>query len=68
MGSSNNNSRTNPSLDNSRERLHPWKRAGVMHSFSFHSLRWLVAANALLAVTLIGLALTPATVAAKKKR
>jgi hypothetical protein len=68
MGSSGNNSRTGASLDVSRERfilLRPWKLAGVMHSF--RSWRSFVAANALLAIALIGLALTPATVAGKKE-
>lgn len=68
MGSSGNNSRTGASLDVSRERfslLRPWKLAGVMHRV--RSLRSFVAANALLAIALIGLALTPATVAAKKE-
>jgi hypothetical protein len=68
MGSSGNNSRTGASLEVSRERfflLRPWRLAGVMHSFG--SLRSFVAANALLAIALIGLALTPATVTAKEE-
>lgn len=68
MGSSGNKSKMGASLDVSRERfflLRPWKLASVMHSFC--SLRSFVAANALLAIALIGLALTPATVAAKEE-
>src|SRR5262245_49415177 len=60
MGSSGNHSRTGASLDVSRERfvqLRLRKLAGVMHRF--HSGRTFVAAYALLAIALIGLALTP---------
>src|SRR5262245_3572569 len=68
MGSSGNHSRTGASPDVSRQRfllLRPWKLASGMHSF--RPWRSFVAANALLAIALIGLALTPATVAAERE-
>jgi len=67
MGSSGTNSRPGASRDVSRERgltSRPCSRARVMPGF--RSLRSCVAASAVLAVALIGLAPTPAAVAAPK--